>query len=308
MASLDERVSAAAATVLKFHKRIDPLEVIVQLGWHHGFHEQRWRAREVDCLVVPVVHQAACGAGLVATLVRARGARAGGGPAARQHARASTVENLPRRTRRCRRRTNRRPRMVDAGRGTTCARRRLVGAKTPWKRVRFASVGGIRGTSLSSNSTPVITSCLRPSWSGRFTSTRASVSSIGAGMRSARRAAVRSGATTPRRRGRQRHTAATGLDGRWPSPAWRHATKALDKRRQRRAPSIAGKEHRLRGGRRRIERFKEVVNLAPALVVVVEESVQLQHQPSTGAHHAPPWCVSTRVAGRGCCPSPTAPG
>jgi hypothetical protein len=50
MASLDERVSAAAATVLKFHKRIDPLEVIVPLGCHHGFHEQRWRAREVDCL------------------------------------------------------------------------------------------------------------------------------------------------------------------------------------------------------------------------------------------------------------------
>jgi len=48
---------------------------------------------------------------------------------------------------------------------------------------------------------------------------------------------------------------------------------------------IAGKEHRLRGGRRRIERFEDAVDLAPALVVVVEESVQLRHHPSTGAHH-----------------------
>ena len=43
--------------------------------------------------------------------------------------------------------------------------------------------------------------------------------------RSARRA-VRSSARTPRRRGCQRRTAATGLDGRWPSPAWRHATRS----------------------------------------------------------------------------------
>jgi hypothetical protein len=46
--------------------------------------------------------------------------------------------------------------------------------------------------------------------------------------------------------------------------------EALDKRRQWRPPRIAGKEHRLRGGRRRIERLEEAVDLAPALVVVVE--------------------------------------
>jgi hypothetical protein len=34
----------------------------------------------------------------------------------------------------------------------------------------------------------------------------------------------------------------------------------------------------------RIERFEEAVALAPSLVVV-EESVQLRHHPSTGAHH-----------------------
>ena len=72
------------------------------------------------------------------------------------------------------------PSLVDAGRGTTLSRRRLVGAKTPCRafihhlavmnRLRFAYVGGIRGTSFSSNSTPVITSCLRPSGSGRFMS------------------------------------------------------------------------------------------------------------------------------------------
>ena len=65
------------------------------------------------------------------------------------------------------------PSLVDAGRGKTLLRRRLVGAKTPcgalihhlavMNRERFAYVGGIRGTSFSSNSTPVITSCLRPS-------------------------------------------------------------------------------------------------------------------------------------------------
>jgi hypothetical protein len=35
---------------------------------------------------------------------------------------------------------------VVVGRGTTCARWRLVGAKTPWKRVIFAYVGGMRGS------------------------------------------------------------------------------------------------------------------------------------------------------------------
>jgi hypothetical protein len=35
---------------------------------------------------------------------------------------------------------------------------------------------------------------------------------------------------------------------------------------------------------RRIERFEEAVDLAPSLVVV-EESVQRRHHPSTGAHH-----------------------
>ena len=106
------------------------------------------------------------------------------------------------------------------------ARRRLVGAKTPWKRVRLAYVGGIRGTSFSSSSTTV--------------------------------------AGHHPRGGRQR--------------------EAPDERRQRRPPRIAGKEHRLRGGRRRIQRLEEAVDLAPALVVV-EESVQLRHHPSTGAHH-----------------------
>jgi hypothetical protein len=47
------------------------------------------------------------------------------------------------------------PSMVDGGRGTTLSRRRLVGAKTPWNRVRFAYVGGIRGTSFSRSSTRV---------------------------------------------------------------------------------------------------------------------------------------------------------
>ncbi len=60
--------------------------------------------------------------------------------------------------------------LVDGGRGTTLSRRRLVGAKTPWNRVRFAYVGGMRGTSFSSSSTPVITSCRRPSGSARFMS------------------------------------------------------------------------------------------------------------------------------------------
>ena len=35
----------------------------------------------------------------------------------------------------------------------------------------------------------------------------------------------------------------------------------------------------------RIKRFEEAVDLAPALVVVVEEFAQLRHHPSTGAHH-----------------------
>ena len=61
--------------------------------------------------------------------------------------------------------------------------------------------------------------------------------------------------------------------------------EALDERRQRSPPRIAGKEHRLRRGRRRIERLEEAVDLAPAIVVVVEESVQLRHHLSTGAHH-----------------------
>jgi hypothetical protein len=70
--------------------------------------------------------------------------------------------------------------LVDGGGGTTLSRRRLVGAKTPWvpdvrrltasHGVRFAYVGGIRGTSYSSNSTPVITSFRRPSGRARFTS------------------------------------------------------------------------------------------------------------------------------------------
>ena len=72
------------------------------------------------------------------------------------------------------------PSLVDAGRGTTLLRRRLVGATTPCRALihhlelmnclRFAYVGRITGTSFSSNSTPVITSGLRPSWSGRFMS------------------------------------------------------------------------------------------------------------------------------------------
>ena len=41
--------------------------------------------------------------------------------------------------------------------------------------------------------------------------------------------------------------------------------EALDERRQRRPPRIAGKEHRLRRGRRRIERLEEAVDLAPAI-------------------------------------------
>ena len=61
--------------------------------------------------------------------------------------------------------------------------------------------------------------------------------------------------------------------------------EARDERRQRRPPRITGNEHRLRGGRRRIERLEEAVDLAPALVVVVEESVQRRHHPSTDAHH-----------------------
>ena len=57
------------------------------------------------------------------------------------------------------------PSLVDAGRGTTLLRRRLVGATTPCRAlihhlelmncVRFAYVGRITGTSFSSNSTPV---------------------------------------------------------------------------------------------------------------------------------------------------------
>jgi hypothetical protein len=54
------------------------------------------------------------------------------------------------------------------GAGTTFARRRLVGANTPWNRVRFAYVGGIKGTSFSRSSTPVSTRRARPSGSGRF--------------------------------------------------------------------------------------------------------------------------------------------
>ncbi len=50
--------------------------------------------------------------------------------------------------------------------------------------------------------------------------------------------------------------------------------EALDERRQRHPPRIAGKEHRLRGGRRRIERLEEAVDLAAAFVVVVEVAVQ----------------------------------
>jgi hypothetical protein len=61
--------------------------------------------------------------------------------------------------------------------------------------------------------------------------------------------------------------------------------EALNERRQRRLPRIAGKEHRLRGGRRRIKRFEEAVDLAPSMVVVLEESAQRRHHPSTGAHH-----------------------
>jgi hypothetical protein len=45
--------------------------------------------------------------------------------------------------------------------------------------------------------------------------------------------------------------------------------EALDERRQRRALHIAGKEHRLRGSRRRIKRLEEAVELASAFVVVV---------------------------------------
>ena len=40
-----------------------------------------------------------------------------------------------------------------------------------------------------------------------------------------------------------------------------------------------------RGGRRRIERFEEAVDLAPTIVVVVEEAVELRHHPSSSAHH-----------------------
>ena len=54
------------------------------------------------------------------------------------------------------------------GGGTTFARRRLVGAKTPWNLVRFAYVGGIKGTSFSSSKAPVSTRRVRPSGSGRF--------------------------------------------------------------------------------------------------------------------------------------------
>ena len=50
MASLDDRVAAAATTLWKIHKRIDPLAIIAQLGWFHGALEKRWRERDVDCL------------------------------------------------------------------------------------------------------------------------------------------------------------------------------------------------------------------------------------------------------------------
>ena len=43
--------------------------------------------------------------------------------------------------------------LLTGGGGTTFARRRLVGANTPWNRVRFAYVGGIKGTSFSRSST-----------------------------------------------------------------------------------------------------------------------------------------------------------
>jgi hypothetical protein len=71
--------------------------------------------------------------------------------------------------------------------------------------------------------------------------------------------------------------------------------EALDKRRQRRAPRITGKEHRLRDGRRSIKRFEEAVDLALALVVVVEESAQRRHHPSTGAY---PDATNIIVVGR----------
>ena len=59
-----------------------------------------------------------------------------------------------------------------------------------------------------------------------------------------------------------------------------------DERRQRRAPCITGNEHRLRRGRRRIERFEEAVDLASSLVVVVEES---RGRDRSGLGHGPRW-------------------
>jgi hypothetical protein len=88
--------------------------------------------------------------------------------------------------------------MVDAGRGTTLSRRRLVGAKTPCRafihhlavmhRVRFAFVGGIRSTSFSISSTPIITSCRRPSGRARFDQRLGDRAALGEGQRAQLRA------------------------------------------------------------------------------------------------------------------------
>ena len=43
-----------------------------------------------------------------------------------------------------------------------------------------------------------------------------------------------------------------------------------------------GKERRLRGGRRHIDRFEQAVDFAPTLIVVVEESVQRRLRTATG--------------------------
>ena len=54
------------------------------------------------------------------------------------------------------------PSLVDAGRGTTLLRRRLVSAKTPWNRVRFAYVGGIQSKVNSKEHTSVPPRPARP--------------------------------------------------------------------------------------------------------------------------------------------------
>jgi hypothetical protein len=55
-----------------------------------------------------------------------------------------------------------------SARGTTFARMRLVGAKTPWRQVRLADTSGIKGTMRSMSSTRAKTSLDRPSESGLF--------------------------------------------------------------------------------------------------------------------------------------------